>query len=233
VSVAPRAVAGPLRLAHRGDWRDAPENSLAAMQAALAVPGCDGLEFDVRASSDGVPILLHDPSLLRVQGVDAIPSALTAEECAQHGISTLGEVLRSVGCDPFLDVELKERVPAVLDLLDLERGRVDDAGGSELRNAAVSSFDGAILEWLAAERSSWPRWLNAFALTDSTIALAARLGCAAIAVRWQAIDEAWTRRTHEAGLDVVAWTVTDLDDYRRLAALGTMAICAESAALDG
>jgi len=233
VSVGSRAAAEPLRLAHRGDWRLAPENSLAAMQAALRVPGCDGLEVDVRASSDGVPILLHDPSLLRVQGIDAVPSALTAEECARHGISTLGVVLTAVGCDPFLDVELKERVPAVLDVLDLERGGVDENGASELRDAAVSSFDRAILEWLAAERPTWPRWLNAFALTDSTIALAERLGCAAIAARWQAIDETSVRRTHDAGLGVVAWTVTDLADYRRLAALGTVAICAESAALDG
>jgi glycerophosphoryl diester phosphodiesterase len=202
------------------------------MEAALRVPGCDGLEFDVRASSDGVPILLHDPSLLRVQGVDAVPSALTAEECAQHGISTLGEVLGAVGCDPFLDVELKERVPGALDLLDLERSGVDDAGQSELRNAAVSSFDATILEWLAAERPGWPRWLNAHLLTESTIALAVRLGCAAIAVRWQAIDEVSVRRTHDGAMGVVAWTVTDPADYRRLAALGTVAICAEAAALD-
>ena len=46
-----------LRLAHRGDWRRAPENTLAAFLAALAVPGCDGLEFDVRASADGVPVV--------------------------------------------------------------------------------------------------------------------------------------------------------------------------------
>jgi glycerophosphoryl diester phosphodiesterase len=226
-------MAATLRLAHRGDWRAAPENSLAAMQAALRVPGCDGLEFDVRASSDGVPILLHDPSLRRVQGVDAVPSALTAAECARHGISTLGEVLGAVGCDPFLDVELKEWVPGALDLLDLERSRVDDDGNSELRNAAVSSFDATILESLAAARPAWPRWLNAFALTESTIELAARLGCAAVAVRWQAIDEASTRGARAAGMEVVAWTVTDPADYRRLAELGTIAICAESAALDG
>ena len=30
------------------------------------VPGCDGVEFDVRASTDGVPILLHDETLERV-----------------------------------------------------------------------------------------------------------------------------------------------------------------------
>ena len=57
-----------IRLAHRGDWRHAPENSLGSIAAALAVPGCDGVEFDVRLSSDGVPVLLHDETLDRVQG---------------------------------------------------------------------------------------------------------------------------------------------------------------------
>jgi glycerophosphoryl diester phosphodiesterase len=52
------------------------------MEAALRIPACDGLELDVRASSDGVPILLHDASLLRAQGVDTVPSVLTAAECA-------------------------------------------------------------------------------------------------------------------------------------------------------
>lgn len=223
----------PLRLAHRGDWRVAPENSLASMEAALRVPGCDGLEFDVRASSDGVPILLHDASLERVQGVRAVPSALTAAECARHGISALAEILAAIGCDPFLDVELKERVPAAIDVLELERGRVDDAGMPELRNAVVSSFDRDILGWLAAERPTWPRWLNATALTDSTIEQARGLGCSAISVAWQAIDEASIARTRRAGMDVAAWTVRDLDTYHWLERLGVLAICAEDVALDG
>ena len=57
-----------LRLAHRGDWRRAPENTIAAFLAALDVPGCDGLEFDVRAAADGVPVVIHDDTLARVQG---------------------------------------------------------------------------------------------------------------------------------------------------------------------
>ena len=222
-----------LRLAHRGDWRSAPENSVAAMQAALAIPGCDGLEFDVRAASDGVPILLHDPSLLRVQGVDAVPSALTAAECAELGISLLGDVLRAVGCDPFLDVELKERVPAAIDVLEIERGRIDEEGRPELRNAVVSSFDAAVLGWLAEAQPTWPRWLNAFALTPASIELAASLGCAAVSANWSGIDAGSVERARDAGLGVAAWTVRHLDDYRRISALGAIAICAEAAALDG
>ena len=228
-----RVAASPLRLAHRGDWRTAPENSLAAMEAALRVPACDGLEFDVRGSSDGVPILLHDPSLLRVQGIDAVPSALTAAECVEHGISSLGGVLTAVGCDPFLDVELKEKVPAAIDVLELERGRVDEEGRPELRNAVLSSFDTGVLEWLADARPSWPRWLNAHVLTDATIHVAARLGCTAVSARWQAIDDAAAARARDVGLEVAAWTVRDVETYLRLAALGVIAICAEAAALDG
>jgi glycerophosphoryl diester phosphodiesterase len=233
VAERPTVLPATLRLAHRGDWRAAPENSLAAMEAALRVPGCDGLEFDVRASSDGVPILLHDPSLLRVQGIDAVPSALSAAECAAHGVSMLGDVLKAVGCDPFLDVELKELVPATVDLLELERGGIDDAGRPELRNAVVSSFDPAILRWLGEERPTWPRWLNALVLTPPRIEVAARLGCEAISVRWQGIDEHSVALARAAGLGVAAWTVRDRATYRRMADLGAVAICAEDAALDG
>src|SRR5512132_176312 len=108
-----------LRLAHRGDWRAAPENSLAAMEAAIALPLCDGLEFDIRASADGVPVLLHDETLARVQNVPAACVTLTASELAEQGVPTLGQVLGAVACEFFLDVELKEAVECVFDVLEL------------------------------------------------------------------------------------------------------------------
>jgi glycerophosphoryl diester phosphodiesterase len=222
-----------LRLAHRGDWRDAPENSLEAMEAALQLPACDGLEFDVRASKDGVAILLHDPTLRRVQGLDVSPASMTASECAELGITSLGEVLRRVGCDPFLDIELKERVPSAIDQLELERGRVDDDGRPALRDAVVSSFDVEILRWLGDERPTWPRWLNAIDAFPPTIRLARNLGCVAISVDARQVDEAAMARAADGGVNVAAWTVRSKADYDRLAALGVLAICSEGAALDG
>ena len=222
-----------LRLAHRGDWRVAPENSLAAMQAALAIPGCDGLEFDIRCSADGVAVLLHDESLARVQKVPMACSTLTASQLAEHGIPTLGELLRAIGCDPFLDVELKEPVQGAIDVLELERGRVDDDGRPVLRNAALSSFHVQILEWLRDERPTWARWLNAYDLSPETIALATSLGCEAISAEHHGVDEAGMARAADAGLKVASWTVRELDDYVRLEALGVFGICVEAAALDG
>ena len=222
-----------LRLAHRGDWREATENSLAAMLAALKVAGCDGLEFDLRNSADGVPVLLHDADLARVQKVPVACATLTASELAAHGIPTLQDVLDAVDCDIFLDVEMKERVDAAIDLLELDRGRVRDDGTPELRSAVVSSFEPEILSWLGEARPSWARWLNAFDLSAKTLELASELGCEAIAVEWHAIDEDAVGRAYGAGLGVAAWTVRDAADYERLASLGLRAICAEASALDG
>ena len=50
--------------AHRGDWRNAPENSLAAIDNAIAM-GVDIVELDVQRTKDGVLILMHDGSLDR------------------------------------------------------------------------------------------------------------------------------------------------------------------------
>jgi glycerophosphoryl diester phosphodiesterase len=216
-----------LRLAHRGDWRAAPENSLGAMTAALALPRCDGLEFDVRGSRDGVPVLLHDATLERVQGVAADVTSLTAEELAGHGIPTLAAVLGAVGMGPFLDVELKGTpVPAVVGVLEAARGR-------RLERAVVSSFEPDALAWVARERADWPRWGNTIDLAPATLSLARSLGCVGVSVEWSAIDPSGIARAEAAGLSVAAWTVRDLATYRRLEALGVVAICAEGEALDG
>ncbi|ARX89259.1 glycerophosphodiester phosphodiesterase [Streptomyces alboflavus] len=50
--------------AHRGQWRKAPENSLAALRAAFA-DGAEIVEADVRLTKDGVPVLMHDATVDR------------------------------------------------------------------------------------------------------------------------------------------------------------------------
>ena len=50
--------------AHRGDWRNAPENSLAAVERAIAL-GVDIVEIDVRRTRDGEFVLIHDETLDR------------------------------------------------------------------------------------------------------------------------------------------------------------------------
>ncbi|AWW35584.1 glycerophosphodiester phosphodiesterase [Streptomyces cadmiisoli] len=53
-----------LTAAHRGQWRDAPENSLPAIRAAFQ-HGAEIAEIDIQLTKDGVPVLMHDTTVDR------------------------------------------------------------------------------------------------------------------------------------------------------------------------
>ena len=217
----------PLRLAHRGDWRHAPENTLPAFRAALAVPACDGLEFDVRATADGVPVIIHDETLGRVQRRPGRVDALPASALADAGVPTLAEVLAAAGPEPFLDVELK---------VDIGRAAVEvlaAARGPELMRTVVASFFPAALEGVARLAPDWPLWLNSRTLDANTIALAKLYGCRGVCVGWRALEARSVGLAQAAGLEVSSWTVRRRATFGRLARLGVVAVCVEGAALDG
>lgn len=56
-------IASPILVAHRGLFRDAPENTLAAFTSCLSLRL--GLELDVRRSKDGHLVIVHDADLSR------------------------------------------------------------------------------------------------------------------------------------------------------------------------
>jgi glycerophosphoryl diester phosphodiesterase len=236
MTIAPRAPDGSsggrtkrrtLRLAHRGDWRRAPENTLGAFAAALAVPGCDGLELDVRRSRDGVAVCYHDDTLTRVHGLDRRVDDLTANELEDVGIPTLERVLTTIPRRAFLDIELKgDHGRSVFETIVGGRGPA-------LERAVVSSFDVGTLARIGGYAPAWPRWLNAIDGRGATIDAAVRLGCRGIAIEWHAIDRAVLAAAAAAELDVAAWTVRRRPTYARLERLGVVAICAEANALDG
>ena len=54
----------PFLIAHRGYSSIAPENTLAAFEAAIEA-GAEVLECDVQLSADGVVVVMHDPTVDR------------------------------------------------------------------------------------------------------------------------------------------------------------------------
>ena len=102
----------PLRIAHRGASLVAPENTLAAFEAAIQ-EGVDLIEIDVHASRDGELVVIHDASLDRttdrIGAIAELPLALLREADAGSWF------------DPkFAD----QRVPMLTEVLDLARHRV-------------------------------------------------------------------------------------------------------------
>jgi len=216
-----------LRLAHRGDWRVAPENTLAALVAAMRVPGCDGVELDVRLSRDGIPVIVHDDTLLRVQHTPEPVDQLDVAELAGHGIPRLDDVLAALP-EAWLDIELKGDGHG-----DATAAVLRAARGDAPPNAIVSSFEPPTLVAMRDRLPGWVRWLNAEDLEPATLSIAIGLGCRGVSVEWPAITEGSMARARAAGLEIAAWTVRRRPTYDRLARLGVVACCVEAAALDG
>jgi glycerophosphoryl diester phosphodiesterase len=219
------ALAQTLRLAHRGDFRVAPENSLAALMAAMDVPGCDGVEFDVRLAADGVPVLLHDQTLARVQGRREAVGELTSTELELLGVPRLDDALEALPRRAFLDIDLKE--PFGRGLIEvLAAGR-----GPDLQNAVVSAFAPETIARIRDLVPGWPCWLNTHLLNAASIRRATELGCVGISARASTVTAHTFPAARAAGLQVAAWTVTSRTTYRRLVELGAVAICVEGDAL--
>jgi glycerophosphoryl diester phosphodiesterase len=86
-----------LLLAHRGFHLRAPENTMAAFEAAVNL-GVDGIETDVRLSRDGLPIIIHDRVTARKRAVADLTRAEIASDLG-HSVAALPEIL-----DAFPDV---------------------------------------------------------------------------------------------------------------------------------
>ena len=61
----------PLVVAHKGDWRNFPENSLLGINSCINM-GVDIIEVDFNVTKDGVPVLLHDTNLRRMTDADTL-----------------------------------------------------------------------------------------------------------------------------------------------------------------
>ena len=109
--IAPRAKKRAFKMpnigyAHRGFFGgDRPENSMAAFAAALE-RGC-GIETDVRLTKDGIPVLFHDETLLRMCGDARRVIDCTYEELSELRLS-----------------DSDEKIPLLSELLELAGGKI-------------------------------------------------------------------------------------------------------------
>ncbi len=132
----PRPV--PAIVAHRGDWSAAPENSLAAIEAAIA-GGYEIAELDVRKASDGSYWVFHDGNGRRMwRDLRVIEDMDAAEigairlfnraghgetEVSEHGLPTLTQALQVARGRIYLDLDVK--IPCLVEEIAAEAARLD------------------------------------------------------------------------------------------------------------
>ncbi len=115
----------PIAFAHRGARAHAPENTLEAFRLALRL-GATGLESDVRATADGVPVLTHEARVgrgLRRRRVGEVPrSALPSS------VPSLEELYAECGTDYELSLDVYD--PAAVEaVVAVARAAGDGAVG--------------------------------------------------------------------------------------------------------
>ena len=127
---------------HRGDSRNAPENTLPAVELAMDT-GTDYIEIDVQETKDGEVVLMHDSNLARTTGVNKQVCQMTyaelsrldagswfSDEYAGTQIPTLRQVLEICKGKCKLNIEIKankrtpdleEKVVQLIDEYDFAR----------------------------------------------------------------------------------------------------------------
>jgi glycerophosphoryl diester phosphodiesterase len=200
--------------AHRGASAAAPENTLAAIRAALA-EGADWIEMDVQETADGEVVVFHDSDFMRLARSDLrIRDATMADlarldvgswfapEFSAERVPTLGQALDACRGRARVNIELKYYGHDV----DLERkvaGIVEAHGMAE--HVVIMSLEIDGLKKMKSIRPNWPVGL----LMSVAAGDVARIEADFIAVNARFATRGLVRSAQRAGKDVLVWTVND------------------------
>lgn len=215
----------PVVVAHRGGVSLAPENSLLAIERAMAL-GVDAVEVDVRLSADGVPVVIHDATVNRTTNGKGRVCNFTHFQLASLNL------LDSAGCVTELNI------PTLADVLYFVNGRccvlVDAKEDSrEIARAvtevicscgaqewvAVQSFSDSVLMHFKELGVCFPLeklFLFKFPLLpyifDSSVrrfSMKKYSHISSFNIKYEFLTEGLVDKIHEAGKCVKAWTLGD------------------------
>jgi glycerophosphoryl diester phosphodiesterase len=238
-----------LIIGHRGASGDAPENTMAAFELALA-QSADGIEFDVHLSRDGVPMVIHDARLNRTTSGRGRVRQYTAAALARLDagswfnrrfsarararytacrIPCLAEVLRWVRarrCQAWLEIK-QPRLP----YRGIEEKVLEQiyAAGTE-RITTVISFHLPTLRRIRRLDSSIPLGID-FTRPLLAVARARKVSAGTLLPHGRFAKRRWVARAHRAGLRVVVWGLDDPAAMRRALASGVDGIITSYPAL--
>lgn len=210
-------------IAHRGFLSSYPENTLQAIEAAIAV--ADGIELDVRRCGSGELVVIHDETVDRVTDGHGAVSDHTRSDLdaldvlgTGNGVPTLSDALRAVPDHIGVNVELKES------------GTEADALESLAANhpqGIVSSFHRDVLANCRAIEPAIPRAFITDSDGDDSIGVAAGLDCDYVHPSAELCTDRFVSKTHRSGMSVTAWGIDSPSDVEPLAEVGVDGVIAD------
>lgn len=209
---------------HRGASGVEPENSLTAFERAVA-DGADGVELDVRATADGVPVVLHDRGLERTTSgrgpVDGLTMAQLRTVAAGDGrpVPTLSAVLDVLAGRLELDLEIKQ--------VGIEGEVLGALAAFSTTRWVISSFEWGVLRAVRSKAAAAAVWPLASVADEALFGAATELGGEGVALRAGVVTEEVVERCRGMGLRVMAWTVNEVGEARRLRDAGVDVVCTD------
>lgn len=212
---------------HRGAMAHAPENTALSLVTAEQL-GVDEIEFDVRLSADGVPVISHDDDLGRVLGSTAAPSVRAASWRDLQRLRlprgqrllTLPEVLELTQTDLQVEVKALEAAAVVAEVL------ADDP--DDQRRYVLTSFQAPILAELQRLLPQVPRGLIAGSYDDALRVGAHEVGATSLMSGWKGLTRSVVDQLHEEGFHVAGWSLRTSEDAVRAVQLGVDMITADA-----
>ncbi len=217
----------PLVIGHRGASRFAPENTSAAFRLAQE-SAADGVEFDVRLTRDGIPVIIHDDNLRRTGNSNGRIANLSLEEVKKfdvgswrgsefkgESVPTLTELFDLFSSNGLLYLEMKSDVATRQRLAEACCEYILNSGLKE--RVIVECFDLEAIKIVKTIDSSiataalFEPSLKALPMTtgERLVEKARAVGANEIALNHRLTNERTVTRAREAGLKVVVWTVDD------------------------
>jgi glycerophosphoryl diester phosphodiesterase len=201
---------GFLVLAHRGDHRACPANTLEAFSSAIDV-GADGIETDVRLSRDGIAVLFHDRVAPNGRAVAQLTLA-ELERAAGYPVPTLARALELFAA-PLWNLEIKTReavapTAAILATFEDRRILVTSFWHPAVRDFARAGVDTGLL--LASHPQNLAALLAQLPRDRST---------STIVWEYEMLDDELLSGASRAGVRSLAYGPETADEHRRCLAL--------------
>jgi glycerophosphoryl diester phosphodiesterase len=211
-----------LRIGHRGAAAHSPENTLRSFKTAIEL-GVDMVELDVRLCRTGEVFVIHDDTVDRTTDGSGSVEDMGLEEMISldagsgERVPLLHDVIVLVGGRTGLNIELKARGTAgpVAELLSQFIAK----GTHRKEDFIVSSFDPVEILRFRDLNLGIPM---GFIFEDHSIMgveFASELGAWSVHPRSDLIDEKIVGMARSKGLKVIAWTVNDEHELRRMTLL--------------
>lgn len=235
----------PAMVAHRGGGYLAPENTLAAIKVGAA-QGYRMFECDAKLSADGEIFLLHDDTLERTSDGWGMAgeqpwSALALLDAGRwFSADFAGEPLPRLRDVAALCRELNLQINIEIKPTpgcELETGaavaRAALRWWEGMDTPLLSSFSVEALEAARDVAPDLPRGLLLHAWRDDALMLARDLGCRALHLNHELLDQARTESIRGAGLCLLVYTVNQPERARQLLGWGVNSICSDAIDLMG